>query len=97
MVEKKLFGYPTFDENGEEIELSEVYEEDTPPYREISRASNAEDGEGEDEEIGDEDLEDLGDEDFDDSEYADEDEEDFGFGESVYDDGYDAESDENED
>ena len=84
------------DEDGKEIELSEVYEEDTPPYRELNRASDAEEivG-GEDEEIGDEDLEGFEDEDFD-EDSEDFEEEDYGFGESVYDE-YDNGSDENED
>ncbi len=88
------------DENGKEIELSEVYEEDTPPYRDISRGTEADEALGEEDgEIGDGDLEGFGEDDFsDDSDYSDEDdEEDFGFGESVYDDSYDSDSDENED
>ena len=88
------------DEDGKEIELSEVYEEDTPPYREISRGTEADEALGEEDgEIGDGDLEGFGEDDFsDDSDYSDEDdEEDFGFGESVYDDSYDSDSDENED
>ena len=86
------------DEDGKEIELSEVYEEDTPPYRELSRASDAEEIEGEDGEIADEDLEGFGDEDFgeDSEDFGEESEEDYGFGESVYDE-FDGESDENED
>ena len=87
------------DEEGKEIELSEVYEDDTPPYRELnSRALEAEAAEGEevsedgDEDFGDE-LEDYVDAD----DFDEEGEDEYGFGESEYDDGFDRDLDENED
>ena len=82
------------DENGEEIELSEVYEDDTPPYRELnSRDVEVEATESEDAE------EDFGEEleDYVDSEDFEDEDGEYGFGESEYDDGFDRDLDENED